>query len=628
MFNSGGLKKTSDGDEHFKDHHNEARLIGRRVIISMVVVIGVFSGLLGRYYSLQITNYENYATQSDRNRIQVRPIPANRGLILDTNGKLLAENRPMMTLSMVKERTSDLEQLVEQLEALIDISERDKERFYKSLKNRRRPYEAVPLRLKLSEDELAKLAVNEYLLEGIEIEGQLIRYYPYESLLTHVIGYVSRIDSEELSGFTPQERSRYSGTQAIGKIGLERFYEESLLGYPGEENIETNARGRVLRVLDSTDPIAGEDLSLFLDVELQKVAVEALGEYKGAAVALDVNTGGVLALVSNPGYDPNLFVTGISNKNYDALRNSKDLPLLNRSIQGQYPPGSTVKPMLGLAGLEYSFTTEQSRIRDLGYYQLDNDERLYREWKKGGHGYSIDLHEAIVESCDIFFYDLGFRMGVDRMHEFGLHFGLGQKSNIDIPSERGGLWPSREWKKRARGLSWYPGNSLNMSIGQGDVLTTPLQLAVMTSVLATRGTLIEPRLVRKVGDVETPKIVRSVYDGNPKNWDIIVNSMKDVVHSAHGTARSISRKLPFQIAGKTGTAQVVSIAQDAEYDSDALTERNRDHALFIAFAPVEDPKISIAVVMENGESSGKAAKIARKIAIKYFESVKTQNPKK
>lgn len=618
MFTTGGLKKPSDGDQHFKDHHRESRLIGRRIIISFVLVICVFLGLLTRYYSLQVIHYENYATQSDRNRIQVRPITPNRGLILDAKGALLAEHRPIMTLSIIKERAGDIDHLITQLRDVIEITDRDIERFYKALSARRRPYEPVPLRFKLSEEELAKISVEEYIFEGIEIEAQLVRYYPYNDLLAHVVGYVGRVDIEELSNFTPEEQSRYSGTQSIGKIGLEKFYEAQLLGYPGEENIETNARGRVLRVLERHDPVAGHDLSLFLDVELQQAAVEALGDYKGAIVAIDVETGGVLSLVSNPGYDPNLFVTGISNKDYQQLRTSTDLPLLNRAIQGQYPPGSTVKPMLGLAGLEYNFTTAQSRIRDPGFYQLENDKRLYREWKKGGHGQSVDLYEAIVESCDVFFYDLGFRMGVDRMYAFGLHFGLGSRSNLDIPSERSGLWPSRAWKKKARGLNWYPGNSLNMSIGQGDVLTTPLQLAVMASVLANRGVLIEPRLVKQIGHIATKKVVRSIYMGKDSNWDLIVQSMVGVLHSSQGTARSIARDMSFKMAGKTGTAQVVSIAQNAEYDSEALTERNRDHALFVGFAPAKDPKIAFAVVIENGEKSSRAARISRKIAEKYL----------
>ena len=618
MFTTGGLKKPSDGDQNFKDHHGESRLIGRRIIISFVIVICVFLGLLARYYSLQIIHYENYATQSDRNRIQVRPITPNRGLIFDAKGALLAEHRPIMTLSIIKERAGDIDHLIAQLRDVIEITDRDVERFYKALSTRRRPYEPVPLRFKLSEEELAKISVEEYIFEGIEIEAQLVRYYPYDDLLAHVVGYVGRVDIEELSAFTPEEQSRYSGTQSIGKIGLEKFYEAQLLGYPGEENIETNARGRVLRVLERHDPVAGHDLSLFLDVELQQAAVEALGDYKGAIVAIDVETGGVLSLVSNPGYDPNLFVTGISNKNYQELRTSKDLPLLNRAIQGQYPPGSTVKPMLGLAGLEYNFITEQSHVRDPGFYQLENDKRIYRDWKRGGHGQSVDLYEAIAESCDVFFYDLGFRMGVDRMHTFGLHFGLGSRSKLDIPSERSGLWPSRKWKKRARGLSWYPGNSLNMSIGQGDVLTTPVQLAVMASVLANRGVLIEPRLVKEIGGIATKKVVRSIYIGKDSNWDLILQSMVGVLHSAHGTARSIARNMTFKMAGKTGTAQVVSIAQDGEYDSEALTERNRDHALFVGFAPAEDPKIAFAVVIENGEKSSRAATISRKIAEKYL----------
>jgi len=604
--------------QHFKDHHNEARIFSRRLVLAALVVFGSFSVLLTRFYSLQIVHYDNYATLSDQNRIQVRPIPPNRGLVYDNNGALLADNRPTMTLTLVKERVGDLEETLEKISRIVSISERDIERFYKALSLRRRPYESVPLRFRLTEEELARIAVNEYDLDGVEVQGQLVRDYPFGDLYAHALGYVGRINERELSAFTEELVTQYSGTQSIGKIGLEKSYELELLGQPGQENIETNARGRVLRVLDSVDPIAGKDLQLYLRNDVQQAAYEALGERRGAVVAIDVQTGGVAALVSMPSYDPNLFVTGISSKDYRALNTSKDLPLFNRTIQGQYPPGSTLKPIIGLGGLERGFATPFTSVPDPGFYKIKNDKRLYREWKRGGHGARISLKQAIVESCDIYFYDLGFRMGVDQMHEFGSLFGIGGRTDIDIPSERAGLWPSREWKRQARGQVWFPGNSLNMSIGQGDVLMTPLQLAVMTTSLARKGSFVEPRLVKSVGGELTKKVIRRQTEIDPSNWDFIVQSMRDVVHSPRGTAISVGRDMPFEMAGKTGTAQVVGIAQDAEYDSESLRERNRDHALFVAFAPVDEPKVAVAVIIENGEKSSKAAAIARKVLQQYL----------
>lgn len=604
--------------KQFKDHHNEARIFTRRLVLSAIFVMCSFSLLLTRFYSLQIVHYDNYATLSDRNRIQVRPIPPNRGLVYDQNGELLADNRPTMTLTIVKERAGNLEETIHKISQIISLSDRDIERFYKALELRRRPFESVPLRFRLTESELARIAVNEFDLYGVKVEGQLVRYYPYSDLYAHALGYVGRINERELTSFTPELVTRYSGTQSIGKIGLERSYELDLLGQPGQENIETNARGRVLRVIDSVDPIAGKDLELFLRTDVQQAAYDALGERRGAVVALEVKTGGVTALVSNPSYDPNLFVTGISTKDYLALNTSKDLPLFNRSIQGQYPPGSTVKPILGLGGLKKGFVTPHSSVPDPGFYKLKNDDRLYREWKKGGHGAHISLKQAIVESCDIYFYDLGFRMGVDQMHEFGVLFGLGQRTQIDIPSERPGLWPSREWKRNTRGLAWYPGNSLNMSIGQGDVLTTPLQLAVMTTTFARRGSFVEPRIVKAIDGLATQQVIRKETVFDEMHWNFVKQSMKDSVHSTRGTAISVGKHLSFDIAGKTGTAQVVSIAQDSEYDSESLRERNRDHALFIAFAPVDEPEIAVAVILENGEKSSKAAAVAVRVIQQYL----------
>ncbi len=599
-------------------------MFARRIIFALMLVVVLFGVLIYRFYSLQITHYENYATMSDRNRIQVRPIAPNRGLVFDRRGELIAENRPSFALSIVRERVKNLEETIERLSALINIDEDDKTSFYRYLKQRRRPYEPVPLRYRLTKEEIAILAVNKFAFQGIKIEAQLVRSYPYSALFAHTLGYVGRINEKELAGFDEDDFNRYSGTRSIGKTGIEKYYENELLGEVGVEYIEANAHGRRLRLIDEEQPEAGKDLHLFLDSSIQAAAVKTLGERRGALVAIEVASGGVLAMASTPSFDPNLFVTGISVKAYRELNESLDLPLFNRTVQGQYPPGSTLKPMLGLGGLETQIIDVNTHIKDPGFYQLENDERFYREWKEGGHGESVDLEEAIIESCDIYFYDLAFRMGVDRMHEFGMHFGLGEKTKVDIPSERSGLWPSRPWKKAVRGLDWYPGNSLNMSIGQGDVLATPLQLAVMTATLAAKGKRIKPRLVARIGDQETELIEESNYQGYDQNWDFIHDSMHDVVHSIKGTAASLGRKMSYKIAGKTGTAQVVGIAQGEKYDSESLTAANRDHTLFVGFAPAENPEIALAVIVENGEKhSATTFPVVKAVFDQYFKSQKT-----
>lgn len=613
----------ADADHRrFKDHASEANAFVRRIVVAALFVLALFAVLTARFYNLQIVNHQTYVTLSDNNRIQVRPVPPNRGLIYDRHGVLLADNRPSFTLSLVREHVKDLDSTIKALSALITVEQSDVDNFYKLLKRRRRPFEAVPLRYHLSEQEIAKIAVDKYALKGIKIAAELVRSYPEGELFAHTVGYVSSINEREINNFDEETYKRYSGTNSIGKIGLEKYYETTLLGDVGHEYIEINAHGTVQRVIEESAPIAGSDLRLFIDAEIQRAAAKALEGQRGALVAIEVATGGILAMVSTPSYDPNLFVTGISHRNYGALNNSKDLPLFNRTIQGQYPPGSTIKPILGLGALQHHVVTELTAIPDPGFYQLENDERKYRDWKPGGHGHRVDLHKAIAQSCDIFFYDMAFRMGVDRMHKFGLNFGLGSKTRLDIPSERRGIWPSREWKRQTRGQGWYPGNSLNMGIGQGDVLATPLQLAVMTSTIASKGKLLRPRLVKSIGGVDTPIEQVASLDLPDKYWQLVHNAMNDVVHSAKGTAYySFGRKLKsYTVAGKTGTAQVVGIAQDAKYDGDSLSERNRDHVLFVAFSSTENPKIALAVIVENGEKSGKTTMpVARAVFDAHFK---------
>ncbi|MGS2717208.1 penicillin-binding protein 2 [Eionea flava] len=600
--------------EHFKDHHREARIFSGRIVVTMLLVLLMLGILLTRYYNLQVVNYENYATQSDNNRILVQTIHPKRGLIFDANGELLADNRPSYTLSLTPENVSDIDQTIEQLQALITIDNDDIKRFQKSRKSGRRPYQAVALRHRLTEQEIALIAVNEYRLPGVDVEAQLVRSYPSPFLFAHSVGYVGKINDKEWNRFDEVEQDRYKGFSTIGKIGLEKYYEDTLFGTTGFQNVEINARMRVLRTLERQPPTPGKDLHLHLDRRLQETAFQAMNGRRGSVVALDVKTGGVLAMLSTPTYDTNLFVTGISHKDYNALTGNLDLPLFDRSIQGTYPPASTIKPAFGLVGLDAKTITTSHRLFDPGYYKLEYDDRIYRDWKRTGHGW-VNVHKAIVQSSDTFFYDMAYRTGIDTLHRYGTMFGLGSRTEVDLPNERKGLWPSREWKKATKRLPWFPGDTVNVGIGQGDAAATPLQLAVMTSTLANRGVRLKPQLVKSINDEVVEPIEVSRMDSvSQQHWDAIHQAMYDVVHASNGTARRISRNLSYHIAGKTGTAQVVGIKQGEEYDSEALKERHRDHALFIGFAPYEDPEIAIAVIVENGEAgSSAAAPVARKL---------------
>lgn len=594
----------------------------------MLIVVALTLIVIGRYYYLQVIRHEDFATQSESNRVHVRPVSPTRGLIYDRNGVLLADNKAGFTLSIVVERAENLDGLLSELDGLLGLEEEELIRFQKQ-KARRKPYEPVPLRFNLSEKEQSILAVNEYRLEGMEITAQLVREYPHGELLSHVLGYVGRINDRELPLLDPV---RYSGTYVIGKTGIEKSYEDVLLGEVGYEYVETNARGRVMRMLERIAPEVGKDLRLSLDIRLQQVAWDALGEERGAVVAMDVKTGGVLAMVSRPGFDNNLFVTGISSKDYRALLDSPDRPLFDRVTQGQYPPGSTVKPAFGIAALETGVMSMDSVIFDPGFFQLPNSSHKYRDWKRGGHGSKVDLRMAIEQSCDTYFYTAGVKIGINDLHFFGNKFGLGEKTGIDMPSERSGLMPSREWKRGAKGAPWYPGDTVNTSIGQGYMLATPVQLAVMAARLAARGEMLVPRLVAQVGDDEPMEPVSlGRIQASDQHWTYVMDAMKDVVHSNRGTAKVIAKGLNYSIAGKTGTAQVIGIRQGERYNAEEVAKRNRDHALFIAFAPEENPEIAIGIIVENGEhGSSTAAPIARQVFDAYMsykdETVNEQQP--
>ena len=591
----------------------------------MFIMLVMGLTLISRYVDLQVNQFQDFATDSDNNRVHVRPAAPTRGVIYDRNGEILADNRPTSNLSIIRERADDLDQLIKKVGSLITLSDNDITRFYSRLK-RRKPFEPTPLKFNLTEKEQAILAVNQHILDGTKISARLTRFYPKRDLFTHVVGYVGRINDRESKIINP---INYSGTDSIGKIGIEKFYEESLLGEVGSDHVETNARGRVMRVIDHVSPVAGNDLILHLDSRLQQVAYEAFSGERGSLVAIEIETGGVLAMVSAPSYDANPFVSGISQKAYDALLNSADKPMFNRSIRGQYPPGSTIKPLFGLIGLQSQSITTETKIEDPGYFLMEGIERPWRDHnsERGGHGKGVDLAKAIIESCDVFFYKMGVKIGIDTLAISSQAFGLGKKTNIDLPGERSGIMPSRIWKKNARGASWFDGDTINVSIGQGFMLTTPLQLAVMTASIASRGDLIQPQIVKSINGVENPTIkVTESSEISDKYWNYIHESMRDVVHSNRGTARGINKGLTYNIAGKTGTAQVISINASDEYDRSKISERQWDHALFVAFAPAEDPKIAVALIVENGEhGSSAAAPIARTVIDTYIKSAMSIN---
>jgi penicillin-binding protein 2 len=598
----------------FKDTAAERRLFQRRAMVMLVLVLVMLGLLVARMYQLQVVEHEIYTTLSDKNRVQVQSVAPPRGLIYDRNGVLLAENRPVFSVTLVPERVGNMDEVLAKLEGLLEISDEDMERFQRRLKERRRPFQELPLRYDLNEQEIARLAVHRHELPGVEVAAELVRYYPHSELTAHALGYVGRINREELQRIDPVN---YAGTNYIGKSGAERFYEELLHGRVGYQHVETNARGRTLRVLERQNPVPGEDIELHMDLRMQRLAHELLDGRRGAIVAVEPSTGGLLALASVPGFDANLFVTGIGVESYRELRDSLDKPLFNRALRGQYPPGSTIKPMLAVAGLDSGATTRDKTIWDPGFFQLPSGGRRWRDWKRTGHGW-VDLKQSVAQSCDIYFYEMAVDMGVDTIHDYLSQFGFGEDATLDVSGALSGLLPSRDWKRAIHNEPWYPGDSVNLGIGQGYMLSTPLQLATATSVLANRGVWAEPRLLKSVrGDLSVEDVLpeathQSITLKDPDTWEFAVETMVEVMHGAKGTARSAGRDSSYIMAGKTGTAQVFSLAEDEEYNEEEVLERMRDHALFVGFAPADNPQIAVAVIVENGGSgSGTAAPVAR-----------------
>ncbi|UTW06565.1 penicillin-binding protein 2 [Pseudomonas benzenivorans] len=595
-----------------KDHEKDARLIRARAFVGALLVVLLTAVLVARLYYLQVVQYEYHSTLSENNRVHVQPIPPNRGLIFDRNGAIIADNRPSFSLTLTRERAGDWEQVLDVIVEVLGLSEDERALFEKRVRQGRRPFEPVPVLFELSEEQIARVAINQFRLPGVEVVARLVRHYPLGEHFAHSVGYVGRINEKELKELDPVA---YSGTHHIGKTGIERFYEDQLHGEVGYEEVETNARGRVLRVLKRTDPLPGTDIVLTLDAQLQKAAEEALGGRRGAVVAIQPATGEVLAMVSQPSFDPNPFVTGISFKAYADLRDSIDRPLYNRVLRGLYPPGSTIKPMMAVAGLDAGVVTPTSRVFDPGFYQLPGHTHKYRNWNRSGDGW-VSMEMAIARSNDTYFYDLAHKMGIDRMHDYMTRFGLGQRVSLDMFEETAGLMPSRDWKRARYRQPWYPGETLILGIGQGYMQTTPLQLAQAVTLMANRGKWIRPHLAKSiegrqpVDSEPMPDIVLR----DPKAWDHANFGMVQVMHGARGTAKKVGDSAVYRIAGKSGTAQVVAIKQGEKYDRSKVQERHRDHALFVAFAPVENPQIAVAVMVENGESgSGVAAPVVKQV---------------
>lgn len=633
-----------NGKWQLKDHEAERQLFNRRLLAAAAVVLLLFGALVVKLINLQITQYEYFSARADGNRLHSQYVPPARGLIFDRTGQLLADNQPIFNLTVVKEQVGDMDAMLETLSGMISLTDDDIEQFENRMRRNRVPYTSVPLRYVLSDEEKSRVAVNNHLLPGVAIEPQFVRQYPLADLTAHAVGYVSEINRDELDRLIDEERENYGGTNHIGKSGIERTYEDLLHGTVGYEIVEKNNRGQVMRRLDRTDPVAGRNLTLHMDAALQVAAEEALGEFRGAVVAIDPATGGILAMVSKPGFDPNLFVTGISNKDYSVLINDLvNTPLFDRSTN-PYPPGSTVKPFIGMAGLEHEFVDYDFAIEDPGYFRLPGVSYRWGDYTLrtrigGGHG-RTNLQKAIYQSCDTFFYDLGNRMGIDTMHGFLSRFGFGDNFALDIGYARTGVLPSREWKMGSRGEPWYPGDTINSSIGQGYMWATPLQLATAAAIMANKGKVVQPRMLKAVDGVDyEPENLNPVPDVRTQDedyWRYIHESMTMVVHRPfnpdvfrdYGTAfEAISmadRGMPYKMAGKSGTAQVVGISQEILSSEDIeVSDLNKDHGLFISFAPsmheAIEPQIAIAVFVENGEhGSSVAGPIAKAITDKYL----------
>ncbi|RYV00567.1 penicillin-binding protein 2 [Shewanella sp. OPT22] len=592
------------------DHAAEASLFKRRAFFTFTCVLVMIGILLTNLYRLQIEDFKDFSTRSNDNRIRVVPVAPSRGLIYDRNGQLLAENRPFYTLQVLPEKVKNINETLENLKKVIPISDDEIEDFKTSLKYHRR-FKPLSLKNRLTQEQVAEFSVNQYRFPGVYVDAGLKRFYPYGSLLTHVLGYVGRINQKDQARLEANDEwKNYAATKDIGKQGIERYYESLLHGKPGHLEEEVNNRGRTIRTLKSTPPVPGQDIYLTIDLNLQAKAMELLNGRRGTVVAIDPKDGGVLAMASSPSYDPNQFVHGISSKAYRGLLNDDARPLINRATQGQYSPASTIKPLMALAGLEDKVVTEQTRIWDPGFWQIPNVEHKYRDWKRWGHGW-VDVHDAIIDSCDTYFYELAYKLGVNRIAQFMAPFGFGESTGIDIFEESTGNLPDKDWKRIKYEQPWYIGDTISVGIGQGYWTATPMQLAKAITIIANKGERFVPHFLKSLQD-DTSKIDAPIDElppiklSNPHSWDIVIDSMYRTAMKKRFTHS------PYMAAMKTGTAQVIGIAQDQKYDAKSISKKHRDNALTVAFAPVDAPKIVVAVVLENagwgGDNAGPVAK--------------------
>lgn len=617
-----------------KDHHTERRVFFSRVILATIVAILMLGTVVARLIQLQVFNYEHFAARSQGNRVRIEAVPPIRGLVFDRQGRVLAENLPAFRLELIPEQVADIDDTLKRLATLALIDAEDIPRI-KDLSRSGPRFKPVTLNIRLSHEEIANFAVQRPRFPGVDFQPRLVRHYPYGNAVAHAVGYVGALSSDDLQVL---DASRYAGTSHAGKTGIENSWESFLHGDSGFRHIVTNARGRQLPSdsLDLRDslpgdeqPVPGDNVYLSIDLDLQLLATEKLAGHRGAVVAIDPWNGELLALVSTPSFDPNLFATGMTTAQFADMQEDLDRPLFNRAVRGTYPPGSTIKPMLALAALETGATNLTRKTVCRGYFMLPNSTHRYRDWKPEGHG-EMDLHDALTQSCDVYFYEISVDIGIDNMHEYLDRFGLGRQTGIDVSGEGSGLVPSTEWKQGAfsnrSDQRWYLGETVIASIGQGYMLATPLQLASATAALATRGIRYQPHMVAAYENTLTgkrtmtvPKRLADVGIDNDLHWDTVIGAMHDVMQSPRGTARAAGSNAAYQMAGKSGTAQVFSISQDEEYDEEEVPERLRDHALFLAFAPLAEPKIAVAVIVENGSSGSRvAAPIARAIIDEYL----------
>ncbi|MDH3984171.1 MAG: penicillin-binding protein 2 [Gammaproteobacteria bacterium] len=617
-----------------KDVHSERRLFLARVVLAAVISIVLLGVVVARLVQLQVVDHELFAEKSQGNRVRIEPVPPIRGLVFDRKGRVIAENLPAYQLELVPEQVDDIDDTLNRLAAINLIDLEDIPRF-KELSRSGPRFKPVTLKFRLTEEEIANFAIQRPRFPGIDFQPRLVRHYPSGPEVAHAVGYVGALSTADLKRL---DRAAYAGTSHTGKTGVESSFESDLHGDAGYRHLITNARGRQVpsdssELLDSLpvdqSPTPGSNVYLSIDLDLQRLASEALEGRRGALVALDPWTGEILALVSTPSFDPNLFAVGMTTSQYRELQDNPDRPLFNRALRGTYPPGSTIKPMLALAALETGATNMTRKSLCRGFYTLPNNPHRYRDWKPQGHG-PVDLHDAIEQSCDVYFYEVSGEVGIDAMHDYLSRFGLGTTTGVDVLGESSGLVPSREWKRQAfsdrDNQRWYHGETVIASIGQGYMLATPLQLASAAATLATRGKRYKPHMIAAVEDgltgerrITQPERMPDVEISNEIYWDYVLGAMRDVMQGTRGTARAVGLGAPYEMAGKSGTAQVVSIAQDKEYDDEELEERQRDHALFISFAPFDEPRIAVALIVENGESgSGVAAPIARSIMDAYL----------